>query len=329
VVIAGWASGGGGARLARFGRDGRLDSSFAENGIASIVGASWYHVLLEADGRIVVGGVRDGRFLIARYTASGALDASFGIGGMVVGAPDSNSSLFDIARDPSGGFVIAGSRSCPTDPSDGCGQLLRLDADGKPDPAFGSDGYVIVPPLLPDEFGAGIAFTAVTVEPDRSVLTAGVGNACPSSDPFPALGCQVLARFDVGGTPDASFGNAGMAVDVLQPDPNLPSRIMRDDQGRILVLGGLRNWYYVRIEHGLTRYTAAGLLDPSFGSGGVLMLPPFTDVVPRPGGGYVAAVASSGFVEAQILRLTADWLPDPDFGQDGRSEWERSCDSSR
>jgi hypothetical protein len=109
---------------------------------------------------------------------------------------------------------------------------------------------------------------------------------------------------------------------VLQPDPNLPSRIMRDDQGRIRVLGGPSQLVTtVRIEHGLTRYTAAGLLDPSFGSGGVLagIGCRFTDVVPRPGGGYVAAVASSPDSSKRAdPSLTADWLPDPDFGQDGR-----------
>jgi beta-propeller uncharacterized protein DUF5122 len=76
-------------------------------------------------------------------------------------------------------------------------------------------------------------------------------------------------------------------------------------------------WYYVELEHGITRYTPTGALDTAFGSGGVLGLPPFTDVVSRAGGGFVAAVASGRSEEASILRLTSNWSPDATFGTNG------------
>ena len=46
-------------------------------------------------------------------------------------------------------------------------------------------------------------------------------------------------------------------------------------------------------------------------------MPPFTDVVSRAGGGFVAAVASGRLGKASILRLTADWSPDSTFGANG------------
>ena len=49
----------------------------------------------------------------------------------------------------------------------------------------------------------------------------------------------------------------------------------------------------------------------------MLSLPPFTDVVAHPDGGYLAAVASVGFNEATILRLTDVWVPDTTFGTNG------------
>jgi uncharacterized delta-60 repeat protein len=317
VLIVGYLRDTPAAGIVRLGRDGQLDPTFGDGGLARYDGAFFGDVLVEPDGRAVVVGQIAGAFAITRYTASGTIDPSFGDGGITVAPPVVDGRMFAVARDPSGGFVLAGSRRC-SQSFRGCAQLLRVDADGHPDPTFGTDGYVIVPPLLPEPSDAALAFTAITVEADRSVLVAGTGYNCPTADPFPAIGCQVVARFHADGTPDATFGTNGLAADVLpQPDPNVPSRIMRDANGNVLVLGGLREWYYVRIEHGLTRYAPSGMLDTGFGVGGVQALPPFTDVVPRSGGGYVAAVASVGFSGASILRLTGAWEPDPTFGTNG------------
>src|SRR4029079_16885854 len=85
---------------ARYLPDGRLDATFGDGGLAA-VGFSEYSndvlgdLLVQADGRIVLGGItvpQDpagdsvlGDVALARLTAGGTVDATFGDGGRVVG----------------------------------------------------------------------------------------------------------------------------------------------------------------------------------------------------------------------------------------------------
>jgi uncharacterized delta-60 repeat protein len=74
--------------LARYNADGTLDASFSGDGKVTTDFSGGYDqayaVALQPDGKIVVGGATaglGGRFLIARYDTSGALDSTFNGGG--------------------------------------------------------------------------------------------------------------------------------------------------------------------------------------------------------------------------------------------------------
>jgi uncharacterized delta-60 repeat protein len=74
--------------LARYNADGTLDASFSGDGKVTTDFSGGYDqayaVALQPDGKIVVGGATTGlggRFLIARYDTSGALDSTFNGGG--------------------------------------------------------------------------------------------------------------------------------------------------------------------------------------------------------------------------------------------------------
>jgi len=90
TVIAGSSvrAGVGLAVVARFTAAGQLDTGFDGDGVVgaqfepsalSDSGAS--AVVLKADGKLVIGGHSDGKWGLARFTTTGALDASFGNGG--------------------------------------------------------------------------------------------------------------------------------------------------------------------------------------------------------------------------------------------------------
>ncbi|HVN61828.1 MAG TPA: hypothetical protein VMT59_11215 [Gaiellaceae bacterium] len=72
--------------LARYNEDGSIDSGFGRNGVVTTimgVGNSYASALaLQADGKLIVAGGGHG-FRLARYTADGSLDSTFGSGGMV------------------------------------------------------------------------------------------------------------------------------------------------------------------------------------------------------------------------------------------------------
>src|SRR6478672_2360228 len=70
----------------RHGNDGPLEATFASGGIVvTSIGpnADFAHaVALQADGKIVAAGTDSAHFALARYGTDGALDATFGTGGV-------------------------------------------------------------------------------------------------------------------------------------------------------------------------------------------------------------------------------------------------------
>jgi uncharacterized delta-60 repeat protein len=77
--------------LVRFNSDGLLDTTFGNSGIVTTNFALSPRAsvdetaagVIQADGKIIVGGYSERKFALARYLSSGALDSSFGTGGLV------------------------------------------------------------------------------------------------------------------------------------------------------------------------------------------------------------------------------------------------------
>ncbi len=136
----------------RLNADGSLDPSFGSAGrvvlaLATESGAS--AMLVDSSGRIVLGGTtgnstsRD--FGVFRLTSGGAVDPTFGLGGVVrtdFGAADviMKGGLY---IQPDGNYVAAGRSNvgvgAPTD------ALARYLPNGAPDLAFGTGGRVVMP----------------------------------------------------------------------------------------------------------------------------------------------------------------------------------------
>lgn len=108
--------------LLRFGSNGALDSSFGNAGIVATDIAPTddeiYDLVLDPQERIIVAGQAedyvppnsDVSVLIARYTADGNLDTTFGTNGVVVG---DGSTAWALAIQTDGKIVIGGYRSNP------------------------------------------------------------------------------------------------------------------------------------------------------------------------------------------------------------------------
>ncbi|HTE06907.1 MAG TPA: delta-60 repeat domain-containing protein [Planctomycetota bacterium] len=104
--------------LARYGTDGTLDSSFDGDGKLLIDFGSFsqaaHALLAQPDGKLVVVGFADTEssdsdFLLARCDGSGALDASFGVGGKVrTSFGNLNGGAFGAALQTDGRIVAAG-----------------------------------------------------------------------------------------------------------------------------------------------------------------------------------------------------------------------------
>ena len=130
--------------LARYDADGGLDASFGQGGkvVTNIDDHHGYadSMVLQPDGKIVLGGGCADGLALARYQTDGSLDPAFGNGGIVAGIAD-GAFANDLALQPDGKFVAAGVATALSSPPDfGDFGVERLSADGTLDPTFGIGG---------------------------------------------------------------------------------------------------------------------------------------------------------------------------------------------
>ena len=191
--------------LVRLSPNGALDTSFGSGGVAQpgiqgSCGGSCEPAALGPDGTIVVTGntganspaiatnpnaPNDFGWVVARLTASGSLDPTFGQNGVenVPGSTPGTSFGYGVAIDSEGGITLLGAQG--TTGQNTTPRVARLLDDGSPDPSF-NDGS-------PAQVPIAIAFHFV-VGPDGSSTV---------------LGFQAVARLTPGGAVDSSFGNQG------------------------------------------------------------------------------------------------------------------------
>jgi uncharacterized delta-60 repeat protein len=183
----------------RYLSNGRQDSTFGEggqvtipNGQYSLVGEG---VAIQADGRIVVAGTisPDDDFFVARLTATGELDDSFGRQGLVFTDFDKDEDgAHAVAIQPDGKIVAAGHARIDGDDDFA---VARYNPDGSLDTTFAGDGKGSA------GFGENDSATALALQPDGKMVLAGQKKGSLDSD-------FAVARFNYDGSPDSSFGGA-------------------------------------------------------------------------------------------------------------------------
>ena len=191
--------------VARLTAAGVLDTTFDSDGRATVNVAGELDranaAALQPDGAIVLTGeVRaerngSGDVGLARFTATGALDTTFGSGGIVhISYADDSDQASDVALQADGKIVIAGNALVG---STADFLIARLNADGSRDTSFGTAGLVTTP------FGTLQDFArAVAIQPDGAIVAAGQASASTGTD----FG---LVRLLSDGTFDSSFGGGG------------------------------------------------------------------------------------------------------------------------
>lgn len=223
--------------VARLTAAGVLDTSFDSDGraTADVAGEldQAYAAALQSDGAIVLAGeVRADRsdpddVGLARFTANGALDTTFGSGGTVhISYADDSDQADDVALQADGKIVIAGSALVG---STADFLIARLNADGSRDDSFGAEGLVTTP------FGTLQDFArALLVQPDGAIVAAGQASASTGAD----FG---LVRLLSDGTLDSSFGGGGgLIVDFFGSSDAARALALQAD-GKIVAAGVARN----------------------------------------------------------------------------------------
>ncbi|MGI8683964.1 MAG: Calx-beta domain-containing protein [Acidimicrobiales bacterium] len=207
-------------------------------------------VAVQADGRIVVAGdastCEASGIALVRYNRNGTVDSSFGAGGVaLLEDPDeSSSSVSDVAVQADGAIVVAATRDFEDF------LVARFDATGTLDPGFGVNGVVVT-----DFAGDSDVAAALAVAPDGSIVVAGQTATSGGSE-------FAVARYRPDGTLDPSFGTGGKATTDFGVSSQGATSVAVQPDGRVVVVGGSNGRF------ALARFTAAGTLDPTFGTGG-------------------------------------------------------------
>ena len=195
--------------LARYARNGTLDTSFGVGGtvvVADFINGSVRNIILLPDGQFLVNGYRG----VQRYAANGNLDVSFGAAGTIERNDEYSAGVVAIARQSGGQILILKSD----------GYLKRYTENGQLDTGFGSDGTisyeVIRVPYETPGFPSNFTGTTVLVLPDDRFLVALRGRTFgPSTskyDPPKIDDDSFLMRHNPDGSFDTGFGQGGKVV---------------------------------------------------------------------------------------------------------------------
>ena len=257
--------------LVRLDADGTVDETFGTGGYVQMtwggIGSGFAFELTKQIVHNAELNVDEERFVIAgttpcgrktctraeRYTSAGAFDTTFGTAGSTT-------------------LSVEGPRAMTVQPEDqkivlvnGVGFVIRLTADGLPDPGFGSGGVRSI---------SGLGFLGVAVTSSGRILAC--GRTTTGSLNFAVVQLNSNGSLDDGGTSDStpgdSFGTGGKALTDFDGYTEEAYSVVVDPIGRIIASGqaqmggGGTYWSYANAV--LVRYYADGRIDTSFGNGG-------------------------------------------------------------
>jgi uncharacterized delta-60 repeat protein len=304
--------------LARYNTNGTLDTRFSgdgkiRTGFSTCSIDEPYALVIQPDGKIVVAGVSNGDFALARYNPDGTLDTTFGpshTGKVTTDIRDGYlDEAFALALQPDGKIVVAGT-AFGTDTKDFA--LARYNLDGTLDTTFGPShtGKIIT------DFGGVAKARALVIQPDSKIVVAGVSWTVivdEDGNPIEFIAVFALARYTATGALDTTFSSDGkVTADLGRGDRDEAYALTFQVDGKIIVAGTSFD-AAGDSDVALVRYNTNGTLDMSFNSDGKVTTDlsggnyDFTRAVaiqPRDGRIVVAAFSSDGFALARYHAIT-------------------------
>jgi len=227
--------------VARYLPDGKNDLTFGIGGLMAtdFDDSSYdepYSVVLQPDGRIVLGGYTNAgngpgvlfgadQLALARYTPNGLLDPTFGRGGKVIfdgGSLDERILALAIAPDGSilaGGYVNGEKRSDL--------MLARLRTDGLLTPKWGNTGKGL---SIHDLGTNSERIASLALQPDGKIVAGGQTAVGHDAD-------FAVFRYDNQGSFDPTFGRSGVASFDFQGREDRVHAVVLQPDGKIVAVG--------------------------------------------------------------------------------------------
>jgi uncharacterized delta-60 repeat protein len=253
IVVVGSTAPSGNSNLfaTRYLADGSIDSSFGIGGIREISyqsGNPQASAVAIHNGKVIIGGNLNGKFLLTRLDQNGFDDLSFNAQGtIVISFPNSgNSILSAIAVQADGKIVLAGT-TITNQGSDFA--MSRVSSFGFIDGNFGNQGRVVT-----DFDGDADTGEAVTIQADGKIVV--VGRAS-DADPSDGPNAFAVARYNPNGSLDQGFNNGGKIKTPFNDFPNVGAVVVKND-GNLVVAGQFVNPANSTFDFALVSYIAVG-----------------------------------------------------------------------
>ena len=291
-------------------QDGTLDPSFGGGDGFVLTDFSSgldesYAIIQQSDGKIVASGFSDygGMQALSRYLPDGTIDTSFGTDGKVTNDFNNEPNFIfysSILQQTDQKLITATTHSLLGGDQDFF--LARYLENGDLDPSFGNNGTVLT------DYGADI-LSATSLLPDGKILAVG----------WSQIGISrylLLTKYLPNGDLDTAFGVDGIVATYLHDSPTIVFPFVVQNDGKILVAfrgtAGLLTFH---------RYMANGMLDPTFGTNGVVEANIASSVlygsIAMKENGTIVAFMGLGGSNVILAQFLSDGSLDTSFGTNG------------
>ena len=299
--------------VVRLNADGSPDMGFGTNGLLGIPFDTNFNematcVVIQSDGKIVIAGsVQLGStgwdFGVVRLSSNGTLDTTYN-GGKVKVDFLGDDFAFDMIVQPDNKVLITGTAR-PTPNNDIA--IVRLTTTGTFDTTFANAAGRLFIDIGPGNQDEG---RALARQPDGSIIIAGstAGDFC-------------LIRMTALGAIDGTFGTGGLVATPVGTQLDKAYSVAIQGDGKIVAAGTANSGSFD--EAAFVRYTAGGVLDPTFDGDGKVTYDvrasnsDILNTVLIQSDGKIIGVGSSGGSYI-LLRLLTNGGLDPSFGTGGK-----------
>jgi uncharacterized delta-60 repeat protein len=315
------------AIITRLNTNGTIDTSFGSEGFATLENtASFFAMILESNGKIlaaaeIITGNNGGYVELMRFNNNGTLDSTFGTGGITT-----TQAIPFTPFNATGAIALLGNGEILVAASSP-GVMARFTSSGQLDTTFGTNGLVNLANVGPALSATAPACpTQILLQNGKILISAGV------PEPTPAALATIVSRYNSNGSLDTSFAAAGMMATVVSA-----SAMTFDSSGKLVIAGALTSKINAPpasndVGFGIVRYHPNGVIDTSFGKGGVAVID-FGSSAPL-AGAFALAIQSNGDIVAggaaaqgpentglnsafALTRVTSTGALDTTFGTEG------------
>ena len=253
--------------LLRLNANGTVDSAFGTNGVANIRTSAGLD--FQSNGKIIASGAYfDGFhtfFCVERCFPDGSPDSSFATNGF--STADISPERFDInyaIKVQSDDKILLAGVTYSTG-SDERTLLVRYNANGSLDSAFGISGVVTTPVGNAPGYGR---FSDVDIQSDGKIVVAGEAQYAPGNRTG-----SLVVRYNADGTLDNTFGTNGITIESHATNGNSSFNAVQVlPNGEIIAAGttGLGFWT-IQSYTTCMRFNSAGILDTNFANNGIFL----------------------------------------------------------